>query len=548
MPDPSVDSTASPSASRLHYAFALVGAFLATGFAGIGWPSLASSARTSGLITVSILLTAVVARLIWVFRNATALQLPSSAALRRVAIWGLRLSMIGALALIGTVGSRFFLQALPQDTRGAVGLVTGLLMLPFITLAPVGLMAFEVARGLDQRSIVPADSRTHLRTAAVFAALVTVVPWLLTTSLRYLGFPSLTGLLSLGSTLLLAIGVGAMILQARRTAFPVGAVFGTAAVVAFASGVGVTTLGMLNQGLPLGLAVGSLIGLSGIAANLGGAIVAAVLTSLPLSIVPAIARSWSNAGPDDSGHVRYWIAAALSVLAVLGLGFAKNAPRLAKEKARLQATALSDTQLRDQARLLQQRCESAGTRLFATRTTASAIEVIFPGRYPPNYGRFPALSVEPEPGRPYDWFPMSVAEPSYESLVFNFNDQRIGYVRDPEQVGGTRGVSAETMAPRFALTWQRLDTAEEVAAGIAGIEFRAFDAQDKVDLATHRMFFKRESGYFGFREACGASSEPARSTAFAFRWLSTVVVPGGSTLAPGPETGKDTPEPDDAPQ
>ena len=530
MPEPQEDAPVTRSASRIVYSGALIGGLLASGFASGGWVGLATGIRGPGLTTALLLVAIGVGRLVWVWRDPLSLALPESPALRTTAVWGLRMSLVGTIGYIGVLGSGFLLQSLPQDTRGAVGLIVGLTMLPIVTLATLGLVIFEGARGWDLRSKVPLRGRPLLRTAAIIAALATATPWLFATLLRYPGVRPIAELAALGAWPVLALGVGLLIVQTERVSFPVVAVFGTAVVAAVAATMGLTVLGALVQSWQVGAMSGaSLINLFVIFAALGGSAAGSILIALPLAITPAIASRMMKGPRSDLKTAQSstpFIAAAIGMLAVFVLGVIATAPQVAMENARFQATAVSADQSDAQDRFLRRRCASAGTRVVRTVPNVTALEVVFPDPSPPDIKRFPQIPTTPQLGHANDWFPRGVpAVPRYESIVFSFNGKRRGFTHDNGNPGDFRDVDPATIAVRYALKWQRLDAPEEVVAGVAGIEFTVYDHLDDSEIARHTLFFRKVAGFYGYREACGTLPETALLDSYAFKWVSTVLIP-----------------------
>jgi hypothetical protein len=203
-----------------------------------------------------------------------------------------------------------FLQTLATDVRGGAGFVIGFYLLPFIALAPLGLVIFEWARGWSARTIVPAEDRALLTSAAIVGALLAIAP---AVSSALFPLDSLTRAQYAGVLpwVLFAFGLGALIVRGLRgDYFPASAVFSTT----LAAYVVVGAVAALLPGLPAyHRASGSFVN------GAGFALVLAVVPAGVLAMLDRVAADRSR-----SWVMRALVAAPL-VLTVAWLGVSTGA-------------------------------------------------------------------------------------------------------------------------------------------------------------------------------------------------------------------------------
>jgi hypothetical protein len=123
--------------------------------------------------------------------------------------------------------------------------------------------------------------------------------------------------------------------------------------------------------------------------------------------------------------------------------------------------------------------------------------------------------------------------PWYELVVFVRNGKRLGYGPDARQSHGYGDVTSEDIFPRYVLTWKSLQTPEEEADGVAGNEMTILDTQNDSVVARRVLFFKRTNERFGsFQEACGTLGQKPYSDGYAYKWVSTILIPKPMPAAP----------------
>ena len=514
---------------RVLYTVALLLGFGTAGFGSGGWLGLATGAMPSTFaIPGVVLLFLILGRLIWVWRRPQVLTWPATSGLCGLAKVSLGASVAGIVGVLALIGSGFFIMTLATDVRGAAGLVIGIYLLPLVGLASLGLVVFEWARGWSARTTVPAADRALLTSAAIVGALLAIVPAVSSVlfPLHSLTRSQYSGVLP---WVIFALGLGALVVRGLRgDRFPASAVFSTT-LAAYIVVVAVTAVlpGLLGYRLG-GLTL--LVQGKGLLVNGAG-------FALVLAVVPAAALAvLDRLGTDRSGS---WVMRALMaaplVLTVAWLGVSTGTTALQSPSAQMRKRMLSDEQLSDQAKHLQQRCPEAGTQVLHTQSDVTELEVRFPDEPRRNTPEIQLL-IHPDASRPHDWFPRQERMPVYELVVFVKNGKRFGWGPDPAQVFGYGQVESKDIYPRYILTWKSLQTAEEEADGVVGNEMTIVDTQNNSVLARRVLFFKRTNELFGmFQEGCGTLGKKRIPDAYAYDWVRTILIPKSMSSGVPPE-------------
>ena len=511
---------------RVLYSVALLIGFATAGFGRSGWPQIITDPyRPQFSIPVAIVLVLILGRLLAVWARAELLTWPTTNGLRKLAKLSLAAAVIaGILVGVALVGSTLYIQTVPGDARGAVGLIIGLALIPLMLPASVGVVLFEWTRGLSAAKSILKTDRALLTIAAIVGAMIVIG---LVISRVLFPMDSLTraqydGILP---WMLFALGLGALIVIAQRgDAFPGSAVFSTTLTTYLVAAIAtiLPPLSLMTRG-----SVGQLIEGKGLIGNGAAfAIVLAVVPAVALAILDLLGR-----GRSASVAMRTVAAGVVAVpIAWLGIAFgtkALNPPKYMRD------SVLSDEQLSSQSARLQSRCAEAGIQVFRTQRGVSEIEI----RYPPSDAtgskRAVQLFVHPDASRPHLWFPTKAEHRWYERVVFALNGQRRGYRPDASQAFRYGSVDSTDSFPRYVLTWKSLQTPQEEAEGILGTEMTIFDTQDDSVLARQVLFFRRNNERYGlFQEACGTLKRDPLVDAYAYKWASTILIPKGVTGTP----------------
>jgi len=495
---------------RVLYTVGTVVALLTAGYGSSGSVGLAlGSGRATFAIPGIALAVFILGRLVWVWRRPDLLTWPAGTWWRGVAKVALVASVVGVAGFLARIISGRLMSGLEPDVRGAVGLVVGLYMLPFIALGPWGVVVFEWARGISARREVATADRALLAFALVIGAALVITP-----PVSSALFPSSSLTRSQYDGVLpwvaFALGLAAPIMRGVRVGpFPASAAF-AATLTAYFVGAWLMAFLWPQRAGQLFLGGGPLVN------GAGFALVLAMVPAAALALVDGLSKARS----------RSWAARALLAvplaLAVAWLGVATRTKALQPVPRYTRERVLSDEQLAAQAEHLRRRCPDAGPQILRTQSDVTELEV----RYPDEQGRKPAPLLDYASFRSHDWFPRPDTAPSYELVVVTRNGERIAYGLEARAAFGyTSFPEKASVHPRYVLTWSSIQTAQEETDGVIGNEMSIIDTQDNSVLARRVLFFSRTNERSGiFWEACGTrSGYPLDS--YVHEWVRTVLIP-----------------------
>lgn len=486
---------------RVIYSIALLGCGV------LAWSTIHQSftfalgSHAAGMWGIRVLLVALVCgRLAWVWYHRESLCWPESRGLRALARLSLGVTLVGLAAVAMMFAARRYAMLQDVDVRGAVMLVAGIRLVPFIAPLPLGLMLFECVSGWVSGNSIDRRDRPLLWIAAGAGALMALAPWL-----SHALFPrgTLTGYHYRDAVpwLIFAVGVGALVARGHRgPRFPSSAVFAWAAALAM-------VISMLKL------------------SPFHAALYASAFALLPAAV---LRLSGSRATDNQSTPARLRIPVALVASgAVLLIGLITCTDVLKPQPAVLRQQVMSKQELKLQGSLLDSVCRKAVSRVSRTVAQVSEIELRSPADPTRNTTFDRGLPTYPDPTRPHKWFgPNMKGQRPYSVIVFSFPEGRRVYTAG-DHGRGEVVVDSASIHPRYAVTWANVETPEEAKAGFAGDEMSILDTEDNSVIARRITYFRRTNERYGmFQDACGTLKEFPNHGNYIYPWVSTVLIPG----------------------
>ena len=504
---------------RLIYTVAVASIFLTTGLLGqlSTPPEFADrQALPAGLVAGLLVL-----RVVYIWSRRDGLDWPARRGLNIVARIFLGASLIGVAVFAVQFAAGSYIRTQAVDVRGALGLIIGLYLVPFVTVAPVGIAIFEVARGLDTIRAQWSRHRGLILVAAIGGVLAITEPlW------GEVVLPSQNILLFnlRGSPMwaLAGLTIGALLAAVSpKESFPGRTVFASTVVP---SAIAITAYSLVYT-IFTTHASGSLPGwFVSVVAGLLDSLSRTARIGLVFAAVPFIASwpiAWFSSSKGRNLASRIVGGAVVAILFSL-TGIYSTTDAFKPVPTAVRNLYMDRDERSQQAQMLQTLCKETGSRVLQTVSGVDTVAIDISPQV--IEAPFSGLSGVPNIGRPHDWFNSYGDRRIFERVELTQGQIRRAYHRDPKATFGYEDFDASELTPRYVASWTFAQSPEQARYGIARSESRIVDTTNGGLLASQVIYFKRDNNRYG-SYVDGCAGEPYFGDFFVFDWVRSVLQP-----------------------